>query len=388
MNTANPTPITTGMTGQLAGANYVVKARLVMGMEEEGETYTWNEFLLESHDGGTATLVFEETDHGPEWKLFVLTELGSPMDSHRAASMRVGDKLVFNGSTATVTCVDESRVMHVEGNPPEWIQQGDVARYFNAVAGKHEWVVSWTGDEVECYRGIGIPGEAITKAFGVTFPVTKKHSSGWGGKGFQWGLLALIIGAATIFAFTMDSRSSRRFESLPFSSGSSSAAPRPRFDLNSSIRVGDQSFRVIGHTLESVSAVQWNRARYEYLLESEQGGRHWLVESSWPRAGSWLLLKALATPPRSSPEAEAEAAQGSLIQKGDFNGHLAYHYLSSGKQGTVENIPLHGKQGQVFHYLATNDAGGVLVASWNESMLEFLAGEILNASPTPVTSVE
>ena len=60
MSYPNPTPIRLRMTGTLAGTQYRVAGRVVLGEEEEGETYYWNEFNLESDGGDSATLTSEE----------------------------------------------------------------------------------------------------------------------------------------------------------------------------------------------------------------------------------------------------------------------------------------------------------------------------------------
>ena len=54
---SNPTPIRIGMTGNLSGKQYRVVGRVVLGEEEDGDTYYWNEFNLESDGGDVATLV-------------------------------------------------------------------------------------------------------------------------------------------------------------------------------------------------------------------------------------------------------------------------------------------------------------------------------------------
>ena len=60
------------MTGNFVGKHYRVAGRMVMSMEEAGATYYWNEFYLIGDQGNCATLVYEETDNGSEWRLFTL----------------------------------------------------------------------------------------------------------------------------------------------------------------------------------------------------------------------------------------------------------------------------------------------------------------------------
>ena len=153
MSKSNPTPIRVGTYGTFNGVRYLVAGRLVMGMELDGERYFWNEFNLVSDNGDTATLVHEEGEHGTEWKMFVLFELEFPMSASDAAAKRVGDRINLEGTHVRISLVDESRVYHIEGDAPEGVELGDVAKYFNAQFGRDMIVVSWTDDEVEYYRG-------------------------------------------------------------------------------------------------------------------------------------------------------------------------------------------------------------------------------------------
>ena len=43
MSFANPTPIKVGMSGTFNGRQYRVAGRVVIGMDEGGEQYFWNE---------------------------------------------------------------------------------------------------------------------------------------------------------------------------------------------------------------------------------------------------------------------------------------------------------------------------------------------------------
>ena len=151
MSFANPTPLRIGMTGTLAGKTYRVAGRVVMGMEDAGETYYWNEFNLVTDEGESVTLVHEQTESGVEWKLFTMFEPEYPMTATDAATKRVADRLNLEETDLLVTLVDESRVYHIEGEAPEGVEVGDVAHYFNAEGGNRMLVVSWTGEEVEFF---------------------------------------------------------------------------------------------------------------------------------------------------------------------------------------------------------------------------------------------
>jgi hypothetical protein len=163
----NPTNLRVGATGVLSGMQFKVVGRVVMGMEQGGATYYWQEFNLLDTAGRRATLVFEETENGPEWKLFQMFDPIRPLTVAEAARKQVGDIINLDGNPTAITLVDESRVYDIEGDAPEGVEVGDVARYFNADAGDRMLVVSWTGDEIEYYRGVDVPAQLVAAAFGL-----------------------------------------------------------------------------------------------------------------------------------------------------------------------------------------------------------------------------
>ena len=79
----------------------------------------------------------------------------------------IGDRLTIDYTSVCVSLVDESRIYFIEGKAPEGMEVGDVAHYFNAESGNTMIVVSWTGDEVEYFRGINLKRDAVTQAFGI-----------------------------------------------------------------------------------------------------------------------------------------------------------------------------------------------------------------------------
>ena len=184
------------MTGNLSGKQYRVVGRVVLGEQEEGGTYYWNEFNLESDGGEVATLVYEETERGGEWRLFHLFEPACPMTAADAATKRAGDPLDLEGMHLFVRLVSKSRVYYIEGKAPEGVEVGDVAHYFNAVAGNNMIVVSWTGEEVEFYKGLDLSRLTVSSAFNVRivdfsrlFPApggNRRVSGLRGGTGCAW----------------------------------------------------------------------------------------------------------------------------------------------------------------------------------------------------------
>src|SRR5262245_46398834 len=126
----NPTPIRIGMVGEFFRKRYRVAGRVVLGMEELGRTFFWNEFNLVNTEGEALDLVFEITEEGAEWRLLTLFDPEPPLAAAVAATKRVGDHINLGGTNVVVTAVSESRIYHIEGVAAEGEDLGDVAKYF------------------------------------------------------------------------------------------------------------------------------------------------------------------------------------------------------------------------------------------------------------------
>src|SRR5260370_40802875 len=87
------------------------------------------------------------------------------LSAEDAAAKRVGGTMDLDGTRVRVTLVRQSRIYHVEGTAPEGEAVGCLADYFNAEAGNEMFVVSWTGSEIEFYRGRTIPKSEVASAF-------------------------------------------------------------------------------------------------------------------------------------------------------------------------------------------------------------------------------
>ena len=167
---------------------------------------TWNEFILLAAGGTSATLVYEESQGGGEWRLFTLFEPECELTAEDAGTKQVGDPLNLDGTDVRVTLADKSRVYHIEGE-----EVGDVARYFIAETGDTMIVVSWTIDEVECNHGKDQSTETVNSAFNLRSPPASSISTFQNTQGTGpshpvfskviLGFLALVIAIVGFAAF-------------------------------------------------------------------------------------------------------------------------------------------------------------------------------------------
>jgi hypothetical protein len=314
---SNPTPLQVGAAGTLAGWRYRVAGRVVMGMEEEGETYTWNEFHLLDEKGASSTLVHEETERGGEWRLFYLFDPEKPLAAAEAAAKRAGDAVDLGGPPLRVTLVDKSRVLRVEGQAPEGVEEGDVARYFNAEGGGQMVVVSWTGEEVECFRGINLSAEAVAAAFGLPKPSASAPPAAFAfapaagtppatSAKKALGCATVFLAAVVLGASWLSARAGR--PSLPLAPAKPALPPAP-LAVGSRGEIDGVPVTVEGHAVVEIARVDARFDRHEYHL-SDGAGNSWLLAfGAGPGGTNPVLFTRFAPDPPLSP-AQAAALRG------------------------------------------------------------------------------
>lgn len=376
MSYANPTSLRVGARGSLHGWQVRVAGRLVLGVEIEGETYYWNEFHLIGDNGNTGTLVFEETEQGPEWKLFRDFQPIRAMTAQEAAAKRVGDTVNLDGTPTRITLVDESRVYHIEGEAPEGVSVGDVAHYFNADRGPRMLVASWTGDEIEFYEGQDVPPALVAQTFG--FPATalpsRSTASSFGNNapsrpssstiGKVIAVLVIVGVMAAAFIWFSSKRSARPT--------STRVAPPPTLRLATGAqgRLGTEEFTIAGRAEVEIARLRGRARRHEYQLRNVANQETALLVTGLTGAPQeWHLLRPIQlTTPRDSYEAAALRKSARL----DDAGRMAivselFRSSTVATDGVTDALPA---QGARYGFLAQR-SGGWIVARWDAAQLHF-----------------
>ncbi|MFA6545070.1 MAG: DUF4178 domain-containing protein [Limisphaerales bacterium] len=381
MSTANPTPVRVGMTGTFAGKPYTIIARVVMGMEDQGETYYWNEFYLSDSSDRIAMLVCEEVYGAQQWRLFTEFTPAQPLTAAEAAATRVGSRVSLDGVSAEVTVVDESRVYFIEGKAPDWLAVGDMSKYFNAEAGGKMWVVSWSGDEVEYYRGMQLHPEAVAQA--LRLPATSfKRPSGSGsstgiGSRLNFGVISALLSFAVLgffFARSCGSGSAARAKpSPPRVAVQRQPAPATPLAIGASVTLDGKMFRVVGHRLEECTKVnaQWNS--HHYQVADGAGQTNQLILRGQPDWASWHLFKPWAPSRPPAPSLAAVMRVGEAVTLDSFQGRITELFMCriATNNGAATDGFTNG--GVVYHYLAMNNTNSLL-ASWNGERIVFHRG--------------
>ncbi len=382
MSFTNPTALRIGMTGDLSGRQFRVVGRVVMGMDDNGDTYYWNEFNIVDDAGEHATLVFEDAGRGGEWKLFTMFEPEYPMTAEDAATRRVGDELNLEGTQVRVTLVDESRVYHIEGEAPAGVEIGDAARYFNAESGGTMIVVSWTGGEVEFFRGMDLPRGTVARAFGLPseerrslFPALAvaggESSSAQGVPGVAKKILPVLVGLAMVLFFAA------RFSSGSWRRSSSPtgkiAAPRLQLPTGSAGRLDGRNYRIRAHTLVEVAAVGARFDRHEYLLADDGENPALLIQGLAAGAKEFILFIPLEPLEPLRPERAAALRVGDIVNVDGAIAPVKEMFQSTISSSDSEAPPEARVRGPLFGFIGQTNST-VLLVRWANDRITFHRG--------------
>lgn len=369
MNYTNTTPLRIGMSGEFLGVRYRIVGRVVMGMEEGGEIYTWNEFNMAADDGSCATLVHEVTERGAEWKIFTLIEPSNPISAADAARKRVGDFVDVTGKPMRVTCVDESRVLQVEGEAPEGVEVGDAAHYFNAETASDMAVVSWTDDEVEVFRGVTVPGHAVMSAFGVMSRFGDGASSlsrleGSPGSGFTFDgkfVALIVVVLATVAGVWFFSNWRARRPTPPPKAVKAQLAVGQTGDLNA------RHFEIKGRAEIEIARVGRRELHHEYVLNDS--GDEALLSQGWDDdAEQWCVLTPFNPDHPLTPARAGMIGLGESFEVDDSTARATALFLSRVK--SVEGAtPFHS--GTAFYGLLGKAGNQSYAVRWTETNIAF-----------------
>jgi hypothetical protein len=384
MSFGNPTSLQLGMTGKLEGKTYRLVGRSVLGEVENGETYYWNEFNLETSAGESATLVFDETESNSHWRLFTQFDAEYPMTAADAAAKRVGDHLNLTGEDVRVTFRGSSKVQYVEGQAPEGENVGSTAEYFNAESGSIMQVVSWTGDEVEFYWGMDLTYGQVARAFGLpqklvtpggqAFSALDDSDSDRSDRLKQYGLWTAIVLVAVFMIFALTHSFHRNREGNPVVQV---PAPSRPLEIGATGALFGKQYRVTGHLVVDIAEVGAHWDRHEYKLTDEAGAMALLVCGDRPfGAGDWICYDPLAPLIPLNPKEAAAKKVGDPVEVDGFNGKVTGISLSTIRQVEGEGFE-EWQVGQVFYGLSGVNEYRQLLARWNESGIRYFSGRAL-----------
>ena len=381
MSYNNPTPVKVGMTGVFSGTTYRVLGRVVMGVVDDGETYYWNEFNLKSDAGQIATLVYELTDRGGEWRWFSMFEPQFPITAADAASKRVGDPINLDGSHLRITLRDHSRIYFIEGEAPEGEEVGDVAEYFNAEADGAMVVVSWTGDEVECYHGMTISSLAVGRAFNLPSASLRDLSSASTDSQpspFPTVMVFSVLGTLILLALVFSV-----FRSRPAAPLRRFAAPPVALKIGSSGKIDDRNYVITSDTLVELDEFGAVFQRHELHLRDQDGNGALLIRGWKPGDKDWCLLTLQDPSEPMTPQQAAAVSCGKNIPCAGTSVPVDALFRFTALKVNTDD-PLQNTTGKVFYGFSGGTGVTRMLARWDEDSVNFYAGRPLNGDPTSV----
>jgi hypothetical protein len=383
MSFENPTTVKIGMVGTFSGMSYRVLGRVVMGVVNDGIIFYWNEYNLQADSGESMTLVYEATDHGGEWRLFTLFEPQFPITAADAATKQIGDPLNLDGTDVRVTLRDSSRVYHIEGQAPEGVDLGDRAEYFNAEAGKSMIVVSWTGDEVECYHGATISASVVAQAFNI--PMLNLSSFtliGTNSPDSHWMQYVVIPGIVLLFCCLV------LFPAIPSSRARALvriAASTAKLAVGSSGKIDGNNYTVVSDALVEMNEVGIVYQRHEFDLRDESGKDALLIRGWKPGAKDWCLFKPMDPLQAMTPQQAAAIHWGQSIALADGRPQVNAMFHSLVLQMNTADVS-ESTTGKVFYGFSGGSGVTLLLARWNDNSVSVYEGYPLHDDPTAVFS--
>lgn len=390
MSTLNPTFLRVGMTGPIDNRTCTVRCRVVLSVRVKGELYYWNEYLLDDGSGELATLCYEEDETGCVWRLFSELNPLRALSAGEAAGKKVGDQVDLGRGPLRVTMVNRSRVVHVEGNAPDWLAVGDEADFFNAEANGHMLVVSWTGEEVEYYYGGTISRRRVAETFGLpqlregSRPASGARSASASGRYAWTGWLVLIgIVGTMAAAFLIPLRGSD-----PRPPPAKAAAPEYELPVSSQGALPELGrFQIEGRALVEVGELGARFERHEYVLRLPGGDQALLVDLAANEIPLWLLLRPIPAPSAWSPAGLASMRTGQELKWGGKQFPVAriqgYRLLTL--NGEAADLPSVGEQR---YGLIARESGEWLVARWSAAELKVYSGRQLSEREVRAAFVE
>ena len=396
MSFDNPTALRLGMTGELNGKHYRVLGRVVLSVTDDGETYFWNEFNLGTDGGEYATLVYEVTERGGEWRLFTMFEPEYPMTAAAAATKRVGDPLNLDGTDVVVTLLDHSHVRFIEGQGPDGVAVGEEAQYFNAEAGDIMQVVSWTGEEVEFYHGINLASQVVRTAFNLLGAASSVEYIV--GKPPAWETaveaapsffadtgVRIMLGVLVATLVFVGYSCVPRHQSVPLKKFAAGHAP---LVVGAAALIEGKKYAVDSHAVVEIAEVGLIYQRHEYELTDAAGRPMLLVCGAESQAKDWTLFTPLASADSLSPTQAGTKKVGDTVNLDGLVVHIGQLFRST--VASVEGANASDGTGdRVFYGFSGKAAAQTLLARWNSRSIIFYRGQSIAAkNVTPAVAGE
>jgi hypothetical protein len=145
-----------GAEGTLAGAKVRVRGVMQRTMRVDGETATWDEYLLDAGDLGLRWLTCSDG----HWNLV------APVEAGLVREAADGERATYDGTTFRAYSNGTAKVSYLAGEMPWPARVGDASEVCDFVSAPRVLSCEWTDDEISWSLGIYTEPDAILRAFG------------------------------------------------------------------------------------------------------------------------------------------------------------------------------------------------------------------------------
>jgi len=284
------TPIRLGMKARIGGTEYEAIGRQVMRQHEEGQVYTWEEWVLASAEGH---MLFLEYDEG-KWKQSEPFIPEEPVGPEELMSAVPGRLLRLDGRSAMVSDAGVYEVAFAEGEFPWLVLPGKRVAFRDATSGNRVYCVEWTEDEIEYFRGGFLDERQVYAAFGMREALTALARRELVNSSRRYfGAACLLAGALALVLWMMALGSGR---TVANGNGTVQAVARPAAaGEDPGTRFGPIRLTAVNrvHRLEIRGRMQQQSAWVQAVLEDEGEqelmavDREMWDESGYDSDGAW-----------------------------------------------------------------------------------------------------
>jgi len=378
MSLINPTQLRIGATGTIDGVEYRVMGRLVMSVFDGGDNYYWNEFNLEATYGGVATLVYEETQRGGEWRFFILFDPEMPLSIADARALRLGDRLNLDGTEVRINFKGRSCVRRTEGKVPQGEVCGAMEEYLNAVAGDKMVVLSWVGKRMECYHGYTFARGVAEQLFRIPIAPPSDYAKSLYSSGSYLTMQNFLFICIALFGLLLFMPTCNRLVSRPHEVKVFSSQPS-LLKMGSAGNLNGRNYHITAHNLVEIAETGWRWERHEYPLTDDDGHSALLVAGEKPGSKRWWLFTIADPSLPMTPEQAGNVLLGQSVTADNLNIKVQDLFISTERPAGDSPSPDWVDLNSTTHYGFAGSSGGEMVmARWNKHGISIYRGTQLS----------
>ncbi len=301
----------------------------------------------------------------------MLFEPEQPMTAEEAAAKRVDDIIEFEGRSLRITRVDQSKVYYTEGRTPEGILTGRTASYFNADAGEHELVVSWTGGEVEIYSGNTTSAMMVASAFRLEGLSAQRFVSSSGrswisGKILRIALTCILV---AVLIFSCVAIGSRPRTAPP---SEVVAAPSSDLKIGHACTVNQTSYRIVGRRLVEMAETGRRWQRQEFDLQGAGDEIAFLAHEKGTNGPEWILYRQTEAQEDLTPAKAAALPAGAGIKIENQTAHVRELFRRTVK--SADGAPSENAGDVTYGFVASLDSNTPIFVCWNQTNVGYWQG--------------